>query len=186
MNKQEQVKEFMLTFNQPILKVTDEITTDRARLRIALLFEEVHELAMALGEDRYYHNLCEATLHKPIRLESSNKVEQLDALVDIRYVLNGTVEETGLAECFDEAFDEVHHNNMTKAASTKEEAIATCAYYTVEKKIPCRYVERNGKFIIYREDNDKVLKTLSYKPIDLSPILNRVTANLTAQKSLEI
>ncbi len=186
MNKSlEQVKEFMLMFKQPVIPVTQEISEDRARLRISLIFEELHELAVAYGEDRYFKNLCDAAIHKPTRTDSPNRVEQLDALVDLTYVTNGAVHESGFGECFDEAFDEVHCNNLTKAAATVEEAEASVLKYNLENRA-VDYEKHNGRYIIFDYNTKKALKAVNYVPVDLSGILNRFTANLTAQKSLEI
>jgi predicted HAD superfamily Cof-like phosphohydrolase len=186
MNKTlEQVKEFMLMFKQPVQPITHQIQTDRARLRLSLLLEETHELAVAYGEDRYFKDMCHSISTKPTYTDSPNRVEELDALVDIQYVLNGAVLEGGLGDCFDEAFDEVHANNMTKAASTIEEANASILKYG-EKNILVVAEEHNNKFIIFDVHTRKALKAANYVPVDLSGILNRFIANFTAQKSMEI
>lgn len=73
-------------------------------LRVALIVEELSELADALAD--------------------GNAVETLDALVDLRYVCDGTVLTYGLhtiapdwperGSRFDRAFDRVHASNMSK------------------------------------------------------------------------
>lgn len=75
-----------------------------AALRVALIVEELSELADALAD--------------------GNAVETLDALVDLRYVTDGTVLTYGLhtiapdwperGSRFDRAFDRVHASNMSK------------------------------------------------------------------------
>lgn len=63
-------------------------------VRLHLLQEELSELAHGLA--------------------ANDIIECLDALCDLRYVLDGTVLALGLAGTFSEAFDEVHSSNMSK------------------------------------------------------------------------
>ena len=63
-------------------------------LRVQCLIEEVGELAHAMGK--------------------KDKVEILDALVDIQYFLSGTVLACGMQYVFEAAFEEVHRTNMAK------------------------------------------------------------------------
>jgi len=67
---------------------------DRRKLRQSLLEEELREFKEAWKKD--------------------DIVGVADALVDLQYVLLGTVVEFGLASKFEELFDEVHKSNMTK------------------------------------------------------------------------
>lgn len=67
---------------------------DRVILRADLLQEELSEFIEA----------C----------EKRDLVKVADALVDLEYILCGTVLEFGLADIFDKLFKEVHRSNMTK------------------------------------------------------------------------
>lgn len=71
-------------------------TTSNSRplLRLQLIQEELGELAKAMAE--------------------SDKLETLDALVDLQYVLSGTILSLGYAPVFNVAFEEVHRSNMSK------------------------------------------------------------------------
>ena len=68
-------------------------------LRLQLIQEELGELADAMSKN--------------------DLVSTLDALVDLQYVLSGTVLSLGFADAFDEAFREVHRSNMSKLEDGK-------------------------------------------------------------------
>lgn len=70
------------------------IPKERTDLRVSLIQEELNELKDAIADN--------------------NMVEVLDALVDLQYVLSGTILEFGLQHVFEDAFREVHSSNMTK------------------------------------------------------------------------
>ena len=89
----EQTKEFHQKFDVPILS-NPCIPKDRVRLRQDILEEEVEELWEAI--------------------KSNDIAGVLDALTDIKYVVNGTALEFGLGDVFKAAYDEVHASNMSK------------------------------------------------------------------------
>ena len=92
MSKINQVKEFMTESGQ---KVLDKPAIGRnGNVRFKLMQEENREYLEAI--------------------EAGDIVEVLDALVDMQYVLNGTILSHGLQDVFDEAYNRVHENNMTK------------------------------------------------------------------------
>ncbi len=93
-------------------------------LRLHLLQEELSELALGMY--------------------SGNLVECLDALADLRYVLDGTVLAMGMQDVFMQAFCEVHNSNMTK-------------------------LDENGQ--PYKSENDRIIKGPNYRPPDLKRIL---------------
>ena len=73
-----------------------------------------------------------------------NKVDILDALVDQMYVLLGTINFHGMQDIFNEAFDRVHKNNMTKFP--------------------------NGK--VLRNPDGKILKPEGFKAVDLKDLIS--------------
>eukprot|EP00958_Prasinococcus_capsulatus_P012628 scaffold1269_cov400-Prasinococcus_capsulatus_cf.AAC.10 len=77
-----------------------------------------------------------------------------------------------MAHRFKSLFDEVHRSNMSKACQTVEEAQATVEYYTKERDTPCHYKEVEGLYMVYRNSDTKLLKSVKYSPCDLEPILN--------------
>ena len=69
----------------------------------------------------------------------------------------------------DEAFKLAHDSNMTKACSSDEEVVKTIANY-LEMDQPCYPLQLNGKFIVLREADNKILKNVNYKPADFSTL----------------
>lgn len=148
------VQEFHEQFSQPVLNTPTIPSPERCTLRVSLIQEELDELKTAI--------------------EEGNLIECLDALVDLQYVLSGTVHEFGLAKDFDQAFEEVHSSNMSKSCGTAEELHDTLLYYE-EQKTPVLH-ERNettGRYNVYRKSDGKVLKNVHYKKVDFTNILNQ-------------
>lgn len=97
---------------------------DTVEMRIRLLQEELDELKEAV--------------------ETHNLVEVLDALCDIRVVLDGTVLDCGMSHLYEKALEEVDRSNMSKMGA--------------------------DGFPVMREDG-KLLKGEDYSPPDLRGIL---------------
>ena len=131
----------------------------RAALRVGLLAEELQELRDALA--------------------ARDVVEVADALADLQYVLLGTAHEFGMGACFAELFDEVHRSNMTKACADAADAAATVAHYARKdgtRAYAAPAGDGTGRFHVYRAADDKTLKSVSYSPAALAPILDRARA----------
>ena len=105
--------------------------------------------------------------------ERGDIVEVLDALCDIAYVSigNGTML-PGLKDKIWPAYEEVQASNLSKACSTEEEAVRTVSIRAEEQGEPCHYEEVNGKFIVYRTRDRKVMKSVNYFRPDLSKFLS--------------
>ena len=187
MNKEiNQVKEFQVTFNQPVLDFKEKITADRAKLRLNLILEELHELAVSLGEEKHFRWQISKILEKEeIVTPMMSKVTQADALADLEYVIKGTVIECGLIEVFDEVFDEVHASNMSKSIINvndliHEELILTTNNIEYEVKTTAK------RFVLIRKEDGKIIKPSTYKKPDIPSILNRFTVKQALQKYMNI
>lgn len=145
-----QVAEFHKTFNAPILDNPQIPSDQRCELRVSLLQEELNELSQAIKD--------------------KDIVEIADALCDLQYVLSGAVLEFGLGDVFVELFDEVQRSNMSKACNSMQEAISTMSFYKKKDGTESYYKEVNGKWIVYRSGDDKVLKSIKYSPANLKSI----------------
>jgi predicted HAD superfamily Cof-like phosphohydrolase len=131
MNKQlNQLLAFHKAFGAGILNKPGIPSQERCDLRLNLLSEELEELKEAI--------------------DNNDIVGIADALVDIQYVLSGSVIEFGLSSIFEKLFDEVHASNMSK-------------------------LDENGNAII-REDG-KVLKSSLYFKPNLKPIIDGASNN---------
>ncbi|MDW7695318.1 nucleoside triphosphate pyrophosphohydrolase family protein [Flammeovirgaceae bacterium SG7u.111] len=146
-----QVAEFHKTFKHPIQPEPIVPSPERCQLRVSLIAEELKELEKAI--------------------EDKDLVEIADALCDIQYVLSGAVLEFGMGEKFKTLFEEVQRSNMSKACKTQEEAEATVKYYTEERGTPCYYKEIDGLYLVYRNGDNKTLKSVNYSPADLAQFL---------------
>ena len=129
-------------------------------LRIRLLREETNELE---GEFINFNWANEST-------ERQALIGMLDAVCDIQYVLSGAILYFGFANIFEEAFREVHRSNMTKFLTTEQEAIEEIAKFK-EQNIECYYKEVQGKFVIFRLSDDKLLKPSSYSKANLEQFI---------------
>ena len=147
-----QVADFHRTFQHPIINNPEIPSEIRCNLRIALIQEELDELRAAI--------------------EKKDLVEIADALCDIQYVLSGAVLEFGMGEKFTELFDEVQRSNMSKSCNTEDEAILTVKHYQENKNTKCYYRKVGEKYLIYREGDNKTLKSINYSPADLRSILD--------------
>lgn len=146
-----QVAAFHRTFKHPVLPEPTIPSEARCQLRVALLSEELEELKAAIAD--------------------KNLVEIADALCDLQYVLAGAVLEFGLGEKFRALFDEVQRSNMSKSCSSEEEAKATQQHY-LERDGTESYIRQEGDvWLVYRQGDDKTLKSIHYSPADLEAIL---------------
>lgn len=162
------VKEFMTTAGQPTPVSIIDIPEDRNKLRIALIFEELKEYAEASGLSYTFKHMCNDYI--PLETQEVNQVEQLDALLDLQYVLSGAVIEHGFDGIFDEGFKLVQESNMSKFCITEIEAIDTVNDYT--KQNIQTFHRKEGEFwVVYRVLDLKVLKSHKYKVVDLKPLL---------------
>jgi predicted HAD superfamily Cof-like phosphohydrolase len=127
------------------------------RLKLDLIREEVKELEDAVKD----HDLRET----------------VDALADILYVVYGAGITFGID--MDKAFDLVHQSNMSKLCPTEENAKETVQWYkekyekgTSPYDTPdYRRDDNSGLFIVYNKSSGKVLKSITYKPVNLDPVL---------------
>ena len=150
-NYLEMVSEFHKTFNAPILETPQIPSTERCNLRVSLMQEELNEIKEAI--------------------ENNDLVEVVDGLCDLMYVLSGSILEFGLRDKFVELFNEVQRSNMSKACNTQQEALMTLSHYKKKDGTEGYYKKINGKFLVYRASDDKVLKSINYSPANLKDIL---------------
>lgn len=146
-----QVAEFHRTFKHPILETPAIPSRDRCNLRVNLIAEELKELEQAIAD--------------------GNLVEIADALCDIQYVLSGAVLEFGLGERFVTLFNEVQRSNMSKACNSLEEAEETIRHYADSKGESCYFKKVDGKYLVYRESDNKTMKSIGYSPASLAQLI---------------
>jgi len=145
------VAEFHETFGHPVLQTPQIPDEKRCKLRISLIQEELDELSEAIA--------------------TNDLVAVADALADIQYVLSGAVLEFGLHGAFDDLFHEVQRSNMSKACIDIEEAERTVAHFEAKGQA-AYYKEKDGKYLVFRKEDNKTLKSVAYSPADLEGVLN--------------
>lgn len=146
-----QVAEFHKIFKHPIQQTPVIPSKQRCDLRVSLLLEEMKELQEAIKEN--------------------DLVEVADALCDIQYVLAGAILEFGLGDKFKQLFDEVHRSNMSKACKSVEEANQTIEHYKIKEQSDAYFKEEELLFLVFRQTDNKTLKSVNYSPADLKSIL---------------
>ncbi|MCC6754452.1 MAG: nucleoside triphosphate pyrophosphohydrolase family protein [Saprospiraceae bacterium] len=142
---------FHQLFDLPVLDTPQIPDDSRCRLRLSLLEEELRELREAI--------------------EQRDLVAVVDAFCDLQYVLSGAIHEFGLGSRFGELFEEVQRSNMSKACKSLEEAKATQEKYLRERNVTSEIVAKQHLFLVYRQEDRKVLKSLNYSPANLEKLL---------------
>lgn len=199
MNFQVKVKEFQAVSNQPIgLSV---ISDEQWKFRKSILDEEIRELKQAIADNnrveildalcdiKYVNdgtaNMCgeilepidDCAFYRPpftkdyfelfSSLESSHvmdifKINVLNVL--LVQALNFTINN------FKTALLRVHESNMSKFCKTEEEAHETVKSY-FEKGIETYFKLVNDYYVVYRSEDNKVLKSINYTPVDLTDLV---------------
>lgn len=144
------VAEFHETFKHPILDKPSIPAAKRAALRVSLLTEELKELEQAIA--------------------AGDMVEIADAFCDLQYVLSGAILEFGLGGHFKALFEEVQRSNMSKACEDLSAAEATVLHYQAQG-VECFYEKDGEKYLVYRKEDRKTLKSIYYSPANLEKIL---------------
>ena len=145
------VAAFHVTFKHPIEPKPCIPSEARCKLRIELLQEELKELQEAIN--------------------NGDIIGVADALCDLQYVLSGAILEFGMGERFHDLFTEVQRSNMSKACTTEIEAMTTCEDYFNQTGKKCVYEEVEGKWLVYREEDRKTIKSIGYSPANLEAFI---------------
>lgn len=180
MNTVELVKEFHETFEHPIIALGEAETLKNRQLRIKLLFEEVHELAEASDVRKTFLNLCknvadfdhDAEGNVLVDGDNVDKVEELDALCDIQYVLDGKKLTSGLAVVFEQGFKQIHENNMKKAHSSIQHAKDSINFWEKNevRKKDWKIQARGTAFLLFNPDH-KLTKPHDHKKVTLQNLI---------------
>ena len=95
-------------------------------------------------------------------IEQKDIVEVLDAICDLLYVAVGNATMVfGLKDKLMDAYAEVQASNMSKSCASIEEAQRTIAARSIEHG-PCYFQPVGNRFVVYRESDDKVMKSVNY------------------------
>jgi len=168
MNKSlRQVKEFHQCFKHPIGNLDRIEKRETRQLRIRLLFEELAELAEAGDVVYTFAELCEEysdTTFVDKDGDNVNQLEELDALCDIQYVLNGKILTGGYHRIFDHNFDLVHSNNMAKLHTNMEHVSETVSV----KNMGSYQLRKTRKGIALYDQFGKTIKPHDHSKVSLT------------------
>ncbi len=146
----EKVQVFQEKMFGPILRQPLIPVKKKCQLRVNLLQEELDELKVGIKD--------------------KNIIAIADALCDLQYVLSGAIIEFGLGDKIPQLFNEVHRSNMSKFCDNQMLALKTQEKYQKEG-VESYFKEVDGKFLVYRKKDDKLLKSINYSPADLSSVI---------------
>jgi NTP pyrophosphatase (non-canonical NTP hydrolase) len=148
----EKIKHWRETFGLPNRKTPQVASEEEAKLAISLIDEELDELALATLDDNY-----------------NPKLDQIaDAIGDLFFVVTQAAMIHGLDP--EMLIDRVYTSNMSKLCDNVTEAEASVFEYTT-KGIETYYTQLpDGKFIIKRTVDNKVLKGINFFEPDWSDL----------------
>ena len=144
-------------------RTTPTINPKDAQFVIDFIQEELDELKVAVKE--------------------KNIIEVFDALLDITYVgLGNGALVFGLKDKMLDGYAEVQASNMSKICNTVAEAEETVKLRSEQQGEPCHYEESNGKYVVYRTSDNKVMKSINYFRPDLSQFFTELEIAQTLLK----
>lgn len=157
MSKQiEQVKEFHKVFEHPIGDIAKALSIKRGLQRHSYMKEELQE----------FHDAVEA----------EDLVEQADACIDIIYFALGTLVELGLADKYEDLFDEVQRSNMSKLCIDLPSAMETAESYLSHPENTNKElanIDRVGDYWkVSNPNTNKIVKSETYFKPNLKEIID--------------
>jgi predicted HAD superfamily Cof-like phosphohydrolase len=126
------------------------------------LNNKVPTIPEKMERDFIYNFILEELDEYKAAAEEGDIVEVLDAFCDIMYVLSAGIMAFGLKDKFLSAYNEVQQSNLSKSCATEEEADATAKFRAAASQRPCHFEKRGDKYVVYRSEDRKVQKSLSY------------------------
>ena len=120
-----------------------------------------------MERDFIYNFIQEELDEYKVAADDGDIIGVMDAFCDIMYVLSAGIMAYGLKDKFLAAYGEVQASNLSKSCATEEEADATAKFRTAASGRPCHFEKRGDKYVIYRSEDRKVQKSLSYFPPNL-------------------
>ncbi len=130
------------------------------------LFGKLNNLKPAIPEkmerDFIYNFIQEELDEYKVAAEDGDIVGVLGAFCDIMYVLSAGIMAYGLKDKLLNAYNEVQASNLSKSCTTEEEADATAKFRAAASGKPCHFEKRGDKYVVYRSEDRKVQKSLSY------------------------
>jgi len=147
-----QIKEWSLTFGEPVNKRYTEQTPERKTHIIELISSELEELRAA-----------------------ETKTDTIDGLGDVLWTAIRAFMDYGVD--IEKAIDAIHVSNMSKLCGTQMEAAETVAAYWngthPDKKgqsLITAYKRQGKRYVVYLKSTGKVMKSVKFKEPDFSAL----------------
>lgn len=115
-----------------------------------------------MERDFIYNFILEELDEYKVAANDGDIIGVMDAFCDIMYVLSAGIMAYGLKDKFLAAYGEVQASNLSKSCATEEEADATAKFRAAASQKPCHFEKRGDKYVVYRSEDRKVQKSLSY------------------------
>lgn len=142
------LEEFHNMFGIEVNKKPTQVTLETALLRVNLIQEELNELYDAYNEE--------------------DLVKQLDAYVDLLYVVFGSIVSSGMQHIIQKAFKECHRSNMTKVLD--ENNISEHQTLLDSGEVRLEHIEET-KYRLIRNSDGKVIKPNGYNKANFEQFL---------------
>lgn len=184
-NEQQQVKQWMKAFGQETPEKPVIPSLEIRKLRAKLIWEEALETITALNIGVYVLNQddeydCIQDLKdditftewdNPLNINKINLAEIADGCEDLKVVTEGTLIACGLLSPIaphDPLFDEVMRSNKTKLWQTAEvKRIPPYNRFDIKELLP--------NIHLVKDESGKVIKSPSYSPANLQPIIEEMS-----------
>jgi len=126
------------------------------------LNNKVPTIPEKMERDFIYNFIQEELDEYKVAADDGDIIGVMDAFCDIMYVLSAGIMAYGLKDKFLAAYNEVQQSNLSKSCATEEEADATAKFRAAASQRPCHFEKRGDKYVVYRSEDRKVQKSLSY------------------------
>lgn len=121
-----------------------------------------------------YEKLLKAYKQHVFRLDDyiySSDENFVIVLLKLDYFIKCKIEAHGLNGLFDNLFAEVQRSNMSKTCRSLAVAEATVEHYKVHHATTSHIKPKGDIFLVYRNHDMKVLKSIEYSPADIARFL---------------
>lgn len=108
--------------------------------------------------------------------ENGDSVEILDALVDIMFLTFGTVIAHGMQGVFEQAWNRVVENNMSKEIKHKQLAIDSIQFYE-DAGVSVHMEPTDEGYLLIRDHDGKIMKPVGFEPVNLKDLVNVEESN---------
>ena len=183
------VKKFVIRTREGVCPTPKDSTMKDKKLAIELIFEELHEYAIACNLEQVFDNLCVHTQTETYKVDpkkdTTNTVKQLDALADIIYSTIFSSFITGHGDVLETALDIVSSSNISKTYNKEEtDLIRKDVDDLASRGITDITIHENAGFACLKNSKGKIVKGSKYVAPNLEDIKLLTRINLLKEKEV--